>query len=519
MTEQVVYELGLRDKMTGGIQGADSAVRKLEGSLGSVKGLLEGIGIGLAGFAVAEFFHSANEEWEKTEFAISQVEAGLKSTNEAAGLTFEELKKGAEDLSHNLKFTQADVLGMQSILLTFPAVTKEKFGEASEIILDMSTRLGQDLKSSAVQLGKALQDPEKGITALRRVGVNFNETQTEMIKKFAATNHMAEAQAMILKELQAEFGGSAAAAAEASNSFRLDKTMEENRVYLGKMLDELKGEFMPVLVSVAEAFADMLKWVKENGVWIKKLTVALGAAWVTFKLFTAGPAIFLTIENAIVAAATGTGLFTAALDSALGPIGLVAAAVGGLVYLYQSVGEEQEKLENQKKSDLERAGIAERQQLDASVEAYAKTMDRKAAIAEAKNVEIATIQANINSMQDQMDKDIAGDYSSYSQSEKGKEAIRQMNIANAQLKAAQQYDGLVPKTSGTKKPVTDLKVKPEKTKAVGSKSVTVNVTIQKLGETIINTTNIKEGAKQLHDHVVAALTGAVNDFQVVAQNS
>jgi hypothetical protein len=74
--------------------------------------------------------------------------------------------------------------------------------------------MGQDLKSSAVQLGKALNDPVKGITALTRVGVSFTQQQIEQVKQLAAANQMYEAQKIVLDEVAAQFGGQAQAAAQ-----------------------------------------------------------------------------------------------------------------------------------------------------------------------------------------------------------------------------------------------------------------------------------------------------------------
>jgi hypothetical protein len=45
----------------------------------------------------------------------------------------------------------------------------------------MSVALGQDMSASAIQLGKALNDPIKGVTALQKVGVSFTQSQKDQI--------------------------------------------------------------------------------------------------------------------------------------------------------------------------------------------------------------------------------------------------------------------------------------------------------------------------------------------------
>lgn len=510
MTEQVIYELGLRDKMSSGIAGATSSVRTLESTLGGVKSLLGGIGIGLAAFKGFEFLQQSNEMWEKMEFSMSQVEAALKSTQGAAGLTFEELKKGAEDTAHSLKFTQAEIMGMQSLLLTFPSVTKETFGQASTIIEDMSTRLGQDLKSSTIQLGKALQDPERGITALRRVGVNFNDEQTKMIKNLAATNHIAEAQAMILRELTLEFGGSAAAAADADKSFRLDKTMEENKVILGEMIDKIKADLMPVLISVANGFKNVIGWVKEHGEGLKKIIVSLGLAFIAYKAMVVIPAIFLAIENAAVAAAMGTGGFGAAMTAALGPIGLMAVAIGGLAAVFMTLAG---NIEDARKKRNEFIDQGRDQELD-----YIKTLkDVHGKDNAGFNSAIEKEKAQLRSERD----DLNAKANLTTDVDRLTELNMAVNDKNSRLNVIDQYQQGLIKTPDAKKagavPGTGAVTPDAKTKATGSKAVTINVTIKDLiGTQNINTTNLRESAGKIKDVVVAALTGAVNDFQVVA---
>lgn len=153
----------------------------------------------------------------ESEDTAAQLDAVLKSTAGAAGVT----KQAALDLAAGLQatttYSDEAVLSAENLLLTFTSIGKDIFPEATRTVLDMSTALGQDTKASAVQLGKALQDPINGVTALRRVGVNFSEAQQEVIKNLVETGRSAEAQKLILKELNTEFGGSATAAASTFN--------------------------------------------------------------------------------------------------------------------------------------------------------------------------------------------------------------------------------------------------------------------------------------------------------------
>jgi hypothetical protein len=85
------------------------------------------------------------------------------------------------------------------------------FSQATETLLDMSVALGTEPKQAAIQLGKALNDPIRGITALRRVGVSFTEQQEKQIEKMVESGRTLDAQRVIIQELNKEFGGSAKA--------------------------------------------------------------------------------------------------------------------------------------------------------------------------------------------------------------------------------------------------------------------------------------------------------------------
>jgi hypothetical protein len=111
-------------------------------------------------------------------------------------------------------FSDDAILGATNVLATFTEIKGTSFQGATQAILDISQAMGTDLQSSAVQVGKALNDPIAGISALSRVGVTFNDDQKALIESMVAVGDVAGAQQIILNELGKEFGGSAAAAVD-----------------------------------------------------------------------------------------------------------------------------------------------------------------------------------------------------------------------------------------------------------------------------------------------------------------
>lgn len=194
---------------------------KSKGWLDSVaQGVLQGAGQALFGFVtngvkmVGDGIGYVLGEAMAAEKVQAQLNAVLKSTGGVAGVTAEAANELAGNLSKVTTFEDDAILSGENLLLTFTGIGKDVFPMATEAMLDISTAMGTDLKSSANMLGKALNDPAAGITALTRVGVVFTEEQKKMIESMVAAGDTAGAQKVILEELNKEFGGSAVAAGE-----------------------------------------------------------------------------------------------------------------------------------------------------------------------------------------------------------------------------------------------------------------------------------------------------------------
>lgn len=223
------------------------------GTLGKVAGIAAVTGIAALG-AGAVLAVNAFMEQEKV---MKQTEAVIKSTGGAAGISASEISTMAASLQKVTTFGDEAIQSGQNLLLTFTNIGKDIFPEATETMLDMSEALGQDVKSSAIQLGKALQDPILGVTALRRVGINFSEDQQDVIKNLVNTGRTAEAQKLILKELQVEFGGSAVAARET-----LGGSLKALQNSFGDLMELFGGAIAKVLNPLIKKFDE---WTESMG--------------------------------------------------------------------------------------------------------------------------------------------------------------------------------------------------------------------------------------------------------------
>lgn len=236
---------------------------------------------GGAAFAAigAELYVASNAARESIE-VHKQLGAVLQSTGGIAGVTAEMADKLANSLQDVTNFDNDTVLSAENVLLTFTKISKDIFPQTTEAVLDMSTALHQDLQSSAIQLGKALQDPVLGVTALRRVGVAFTQDQQDFIKSLVDTGQSAKAQAMILKEIQTEFGGSARAVADPL--IQLQNSIGDLQKEIGKALIPIIADLVAKVKPVVEK---IMEWVEAHPRLTAGILILAGAVAGIIALF------------------------------------------------------------------------------------------------------------------------------------------------------------------------------------------------------------------------------------------
>jgi hypothetical protein len=144
----------------------------------------------------------------------------LQTTGNIANVTADQILKQSSALEMLTGMEQEAIQNGQNLLLTFTNLRNEAgegndiFTQASSIMVDLATAMGGDPQGAAIQLGKALNDPTKGITALTRVGVSFTQQQKDQVKALQASGDILGAQKVILGELNTQFGGAGKAAGE-----------------------------------------------------------------------------------------------------------------------------------------------------------------------------------------------------------------------------------------------------------------------------------------------------------------
>lgn len=339
------------DDLNKGIDGAEGKIGSFSAGVTKVAGAAAlALGAGMVA-AVADGVQGLIA----MEDQVAQLDAVLASTGGTVGIARDELIGMAEAMQLTTKFAAEDTLAAENLLLTFTNIGKDVFPQATATMLDLATAMGTDAKGSAIQLGKALNDPSEGMSALTRVGVTFTEEQKKVVNALQESGDMAGAQKVILAELSKEFGGSAEAA---GTTFSGQLTIAKNA--LGEVTESLAAKFMPALLT-------MLDWINDHMPEIQAVatvafdTISDAISFIVddvmpplmkaFKIMAdnwdvIGPAMAAVALMVIipafvawgVAAATAATATIAALSPVLIPIAAVGLAVAGLALIWKTWG-------------------------------------------------------------------------------------------------------------------------------------------------------------------------------------
>jgi len=197
--------------MDGPLGGVASRITAVSGLLHSSAAAWTGFGAAVAGAtfllgrSVATFSEIESEQLK--------TQALLKATGFAAGRTARQLDDQARSIARATLASTQDIRQAQGVLLTFRTVQEESFDRAIKLSQDIAAIMGTKAKSAALQLGKALEDPATGLTALTRAGISFSQTEKQLIKDMVEAGQSAEAQRVILDKIEKQIGGAGVGAA------------------------------------------------------------------------------------------------------------------------------------------------------------------------------------------------------------------------------------------------------------------------------------------------------------------
>jgi hypothetical protein len=224
-------------------------------------------GLATAGIAVAARFAKAAETQRSAE---KNLQASLDATGNAARLSLDELKNFASARQAVTNFGDEVTLQGAAVLATFKSIQGDAFQRTLALAQDLSEKGLGTLESSVVQLGKALEDPNIGLMALRRVGVSFNETERETIQLLVESGRQMEAQQVILQAVEGQVGGTAEAMMRPWTRFlNAMSDIEENLgLVLLPGLDALGNILLSLIGPVAQNEQQFKIWGSQFGEFV-----------------------------------------------------------------------------------------------------------------------------------------------------------------------------------------------------------------------------------------------------------
>lgn len=317
-----------------GVKKQEAALKRFQARAKAVAATLAGAFSG-AGFLSG--LSGAAAAFAKQREAMDLVTASVEHTGTAAGRTAKQLFEAASAMQDVTKFGDEDILQkVTNNLLTFGNISGTVFDRAQEAALDLSAVLRQDLQSSAIQLGKALNDPVRGVTALSRVGITFTDSQRNLIKELVNTNRTLDAQKLILTEIEKLYGTAAETAGQS-----LSGVMTRAANDMGDAWEAVGEVIAPAVRSAAELTSTLAKGFGGLSLEMRTMIIATTGAAVSLGTIAASAAILgaaLSVVTVPIAATVGAlALLSGTIIANWRGISNVASEVGSSFQtLYQS---------------------------------------------------------------------------------------------------------------------------------------------------------------------------------------
>lgn len=289
----------------------------------------------VASLGVAAAFRDVIGLYDEQERAEAKVAQAVRATGMAAGFSAPELAKMASGLQSITRFGDESILNnVTAQLLTFKEISGTAFERAQVAALDLATVLDGDLQSASIMLGKALNDPIKGLSAMSRAGITFSEAQADVIKELARAGDIAGAQKLILDEIASAYGGQAEAARKAGTGI-----VDAWANTWGDVKEVVGGVLIEILPPIIETLESLTGWFKNLTPEGQKTVVMLGALAVAIPPVTAALGLMVTgmaalsgpvgwVIGSIAALTAGLALLWPEQDKVTQATDLVTAAMG-----------------------------------------------------------------------------------------------------------------------------------------------------------------------------------------------
>jgi hypothetical protein len=286
---------------------AQAGLKTLKGSLDDFAKRARGAGIALGAMGAAGIFAAGKlvQSSQEQQIGINRLDQSLKNVGQSYAGNKDAIEAVIEATQRKTNFGDEQQRDALQKLVTIGGQWQGSL-EALKVTTDLAAGAGMDLNAAALLLGKAIAG-ETG--SLSRYGIVLEKgaTQTE-----------------IMAALTAQFGGAAEAAADPI-------TQMKNRLGdLGQVVGDAILPFVEKLVVKLEILTRfIIDWTSAHP-QLTKVIALTGVALAAVAVAVGGLVVAMPVLIGMV------GAFGVAFNLALGPIGLVALAIAGLVAVFST---------------------------------------------------------------------------------------------------------------------------------------------------------------------------------------
>ena len=295
-------------KASGALKQTESATSSMGSKLGALgKAAATGFAVG----AVVKFGTESVKAAQDAAVSTKRLDAVFRAMGDTTGTASKAAQDYASSLSTKIGVDDDSIMAAQAQLATFAAVSDETarsagiFDRATAAAADLAAAGFGNLQSNSVQLGKALQDPVKGLAALGKSGVTFTKAQKDQIAAMVKAGDVLGAQKVVLGAVEGQVKGTAAATATSADKMN---------VAWGETQEAVGNALLPVLEKLAPILVKIAGFIQKNIGWILPLAAAFGVLAVAWNI-----------------ASVAATLFSVSMWAALWPVLLVIAAIAALI--------------------------------------------------------------------------------------------------------------------------------------------------------------------------------------------
>lgn len=264
--EKEVSRLSKETKDSGS---ASSSAASGLGSMGS-SAVAAVAGIAAATAAVKALVSAAKECIEALkvqEQAETRLSAVLKATGNQIGMNVTELKALASATQSITRFGDDAVIEAEKVLIATQSLDKDGLQRAIMASADLAEAMGTDIVSAASTMAYALQDPEQGLSRLRRQGIAFTDEEIAQVKALQDANDLYGAQAIVLEKIESRYKGVAKAVGDTPTG-----TLDKIKNVWGDIKEGLGGALVDALGPAIELVYQGLLKISE---WINRARAAV----------------------------------------------------------------------------------------------------------------------------------------------------------------------------------------------------------------------------------------------------